>query len=331
MNLVKRIEVLVQLQQWLQNDDEEWKEIKRRATDHNKWFIEEFVNHRILNITTDFLAERKLESWVRHYSIDDNISTQKVGIAMAGNIPLVGFHDLLSTFVMGHHAHIKLSEKDDVLLKGIVDKMKEFDPEVERLITFSDMLKGCDAYIATGSNNTSRYFEYYFGKYPSIIRKNKTSVAILDGNETFDQLEKLADDVFLYFGLGCRNVTQLYVPRDFDFELLLSAFRRYSYLKDHDKFRNNYDYHLALLIMNNRPYMSNDCVVLVEGDSLFSPVSELYYSFYDDKKDVTDMLAHNESVQCVIGEGYIEPGQSQRTSLFDYADGIDTMQFLLSI
>ncbi len=331
MNLVKRMQVLAELRDWLQKNDEQWKRIRSRAEEHNKWFTEEFVDHRIRTILSEYLDERKLQAWVNHYSVDDNITPRKVGIVMAGNIPLVGFHDLLCTFITGHHAHIKLSDKDSILLKGIADKMKEFDSGVEKFITFADTLKGCDAYIATGSNNTSRYFEYYFGRYPSIIRKNKTSVAILKGDERLEELELLADDVFMYFGLGCRNVTQIFVPHHFDFPPLLRAFNKYSYLKDHTRFRNNYDYNLALLIMNNRKYMSNEAIVLVEGDHLFSPVSELYYAYYDDRTSVLDSMVKNESIQCIVAEGFVEAGQTQSPGLFEYADGADTMQFLLSI
>lgn len=331
MNLVKRMQVLAGLRDWLKNNDGQWKHVRSEAEEHNKWFTEEFIDNRIKNILTEYLDERKLQEWVNHYRVDDNIAPRKVGIVMAGNIPLVGFHDLLCTFVAGHHAHIKVSEKDSVLLKGIVGRMQEINPDTEKFVTFSDLLKGCDAYIATGSNNTSRYFEYYFGRYPSIIRKNKTSVAILNGNEKVEELEALADDVYMYFGLGCRNVTQIYVPPHFDFQLLLRAFNKYGYLKDHTRFRNNYDYNLALLIMNNRKYMSNDSIVLVEGDHLFSPVSELYYAFYEDRATLLDSIVKNESVQCIVADGFINPGQTQSPGLFDYADGTDTMQFLLSI
>lgn len=332
MKLVKRLKVLARLRHWLEEDGEQWKQIKRRAFENNKWFTEAFVDHRVEVINRLLLDQERLQAWVAHYHVDDNIRPQKVGIVMAGNIPLVGFHDLLCCFVTGHHAYVKLSEKDAILLKGLVDQMKIFDPAVGDYVFFAEMLKGCDAYIATGSNNTSRYFEYYFGRYPSIIRKNRTSVAILSGMENNRQLELLADDVFLYFGLGCRNVAQLYVPEHFDFKPLLKAFqKKYGLLKDHDKFRNNYDYNLALLIMNNRQYMSNDCVIMVEEDLLFSPVSELYYASYTNEKQLADSLLANDSIQCVVGKGHIGFGKSQQTGLYDYADGIDTMQFLLSL
>ena len=331
MILAKRLEVLQGLREWLLEDDEKVQMLINRAYEANKWFTPEFTRHRIHAICDLYLDAEKLEFWTRHYHIDDNIRPKNVGIVLAGNIPVVGFHDFLSVFVSGHHAHLKLSEKDRVVFKGIIDKLIKLDPQVKNRITITDMLKGCDAYIATGSNNSSRYFEYYFGRYPSVIRKNKTSVAILTGEETLGDLECLADDIFLYFGLGCRNVTQLYVPRGYDFIPLLEAFKKYEYLKDHTKYRNNYDYNLALLIMNNRQYMSNECIVLVEGDHLFSPVSELYYHYYDSGETMEKNVQGNELIQCIVGKGHVAFGKSQEAGLFDYADGMDIMQFLLSI
>lgn len=331
MNLVKRLAVLDRLAEWMDKDDIQWTQAKKQAYLNNKWFTDDFVNHRIGIIVSNFLSKINLENWIKFYHIDNNISPKKVGIVMAGNIPLVGFHDFLSVFVAGHHCCVKLSQKDSVLFRTVVEKMKAVDPGVDAYITITDTLKDCDAYIATGSNNSSRYFEYYFGKYPSIIRKNKTAVAILNGGEDEEDLKKLADDVFLYFGLGCRNVTQIYVPENYNFEPLLNALGKYRFLKDHNKFRNNYDYYLALLLMNDRKYMSNDCIVMVEDDHLFSPVSQLYYSFYRDDKALLGSLAENESIQCIIGKDHVAFGKSQVTGLFDYADGVDTMQFLLTL
>lgn len=331
MKLVKRAEVLVRLGQWLQQNDSDWNRAKKSASQHNKWFTEDFIDHRTNVLTDNFLDKKKLNDWIKYYHIDDNISPRKLGIVMPGNIPLAGFHDFLCCFISGHHSHIKLSGKDEILFKKLVSKMAELDPETRKYISLQNMLSGCDAYITSGSNNTSRYFEYYFGKYPSVIRKNKTSVAVLTGRETDGQLEKLADDVFVYFGLGCRSVTQIYVPKDYDFPRLLKLFNRYSYLRDHTGFGNNYDYHLALLIMNDQKYMSNSCVIMVEGNYLFSPIGELYYSFYEDKKHLLESLRTNESIQCIVSEGEIGFGESQNTGLYDYSDGIDIMQFLLEL
>ena len=212
MNLQERIKLLGQLGNYLLNDSPELLEIKQKAEWENPWFTQEFINLSIKNIAEKFLPKEKLEAWVKKYNLaDENPQQKNIGIVMAGNIPLVGFHDLLSVFVSGHKATIKPSSKDDVLIKHIAEKLNEWNPETIALIEFAGNLKGCGAYITTGSNNSSRYFEYYFGKYPNIIRRNRSSVAVLTGNETKEELELLADDIQLYYGLGCRNVSKIYV------------------------------------------------------------------------------------------------------------------------
>ena len=331
MDLAERIKIMVELGKYLMDDNDELKAVKQKAWQKNKWFIEEFINYSFKNISENYLEEDKLQKWVSHYHIDDNIQPQKIGVVMAGNIPLVGFHDFLSVFITGHQQLIKLSDKDDVLLPHLVEKMKEWNPNVSSVVTTSQLLKDCDAYIATGSNNSARYFKLYFGKYPSVIRNNKTSVAVLSGDETEEQLSLLADDVYTYFGLGCRNVTKLFVPAEYDFERLLNAFKKYNYFSDITKYRNNYDYNLALLIMNNKFYMTNDSIILSENENLFSPVSVLHYSFYNDEKEMLDQLKNDSNIQCIVGNNFVPFGKSQEPGLFDYADGIDTMEFLLTL
>ncbi len=331
MNLAERIDVIKLLNKYLLDDIAPIKAIKEKAFEKNKWFTEEFVNLACENISSQFLDTEKLQAWIKHYHIDDNIDPKKIGIVMAGNIPLVGFHDFLCVFISGHHQHIKLSEKDEILLTHFIEKMCEWNSKVSNVVKISSLLKDCDAYIATGSNNSARYFNYYFGKYPSIIRNNKTSVAVLAGNETREQLELLADDVHLYFGLGCRNVTKIFVPKDYDFVPLLDAFRKYNYFADHTKYKNNYDYNLALLIMNNKYYMTNESIILVANENIFSPVSELHYSFYENKNDVFNKIGSQENIQCIVGENHLPFGKTQQPDLYNYADGIDTMQFLLGL
>lgn len=331
MNLEERIELMCQLATFITKDDEELDRIKIKAFEKNKWFIKEFVDLSLANICAQYLNKEKLDKWVQHYRLDDNVIPQKIGIVMAGNIPLVGFHDFLTVFISGHHQRIKLSDKDDILLPYLIKKLSEWSPEIEQTVQIFENLKDCDAYIATGSNNSSRYFNFYFGRYPSVIRKNKTSVGLLRGNENDEILGCLADDVHTYFGLGCRNVTKIWIPENYDFVPLLNAFRKYSKFSDHSKYRNNYDYNLALLILNNKYYMTNETILLVESENVFSPVAELNYSFYKDENTVRDEILGMENVQCVVGEGYIAFGESQIPGLFDYADGIDTMKFLLGI
>jgi hypothetical protein len=331
MNLVQRIDLLEKLGNYLGSNSEKLNSIKGKAYDKNKWFTQEFINLSLHNIATQFLNRYNLEKWVNHYHLDDNINPKTVGVVMAGNIPLVGFHDFLCVFTSGHKLNIKPSEKDNVLMMHIIEKLIEWNTEVRDLVHVNDILKNCEAYIATGSNNSSRYFKYYFGKYPSIIRGNKTSVAILSGSETSEELNLLADDIHTYFGLGCRNVTKLYIPFNYDFVPLLEALRRYEYFKDHSKYKNNYDYNLALLIMNNKMYMTNETIILTEDENVFSPVSQLHYTFYREKGVILNNSGSNENIQCFVGSGLTEFGKAQQPDLFDYADGTDVMEFLLGL
>lgn len=333
MNLQKRIEILVKLGRYMLEDGEEWQQAKHRAYLQNGWFLPQFINLSVNNIVRCFLQEKALQNWVSQYpGIKDAPSPARlVGIVMAGNIPLVGFHDFLCVFISGHRCLIKPSSKDEVLIKHLVGKMIEWLPELAQTIAFAELLKNCDAYIATGSNSTAGHFEYYFGKFPHIIRRNRTSVAIITGDESTEELERLADDIYLYFGMGCRNITKIYVPRDYDFVSLINIFKKYDYLADHHKYKNNYDYNLALHILNNKVYMSNASLLLIEESSLFSPVSQLNYELYDNIETVKNFLSHNSDVQCVVGNGFIPFGKAQYPSLTDYADGTDTMKWLSSL
>jgi hypothetical protein len=331
MNLAERIDLMVELGKYLRSNPVEWLMVKQKAFEKNTWFTPEFTQLACKNIYVEYLQKDKLTDWVNYYHLDDNIRSKNVGVVMPGNIPLVGFHDFLCIFTSGHHQTIKLSSKDDVLLKHLVKMLCDWEPACTRLIHFADVLKGCDAYIATGSNNTARYFKYYFGKYPSIIRRNRTSVAVLQGNESTATLECLADDVHQFFGLGCRNVTKIFIPEGYDFVNLLNAFKKYSYFIDHVKYKSNYDYYLALQIMNGSFYMTNGSILMVESDQAFSPISQLHYSFYKEAQTTTHQLQNDEYIQCIAGINGIAFGKTQQPSLFNYADGIDTMQFLLSL
>ena len=329
INTQERILLITKLGEYLLNNDAELEEVKTNAALENSWFIPEFIDLAVKNTATCFLQKKVLEKWAAAYNIpDENKINKSVGLVMAGNIPLVGFHDLLCVFISGQKAVIKPSSKDIVLIKHITDKLAEWNNETKDYISFAENLKGCDAYIATGSNNSGRYFEYYFGKYPNIIRRNRTSVAVLEGNETKEELGLLADDIQLYFGLGCRNVTKLYVPEGYDFIPLLTALKKYDHYFDFHKYKNNYDYQLALLLLNNKKYMSTNAVLLSENTSLFSPVSEVHYEFYTNKNEATAGLLNNAELQCIVGKGFIPYGMAQYPSLTDYADGVDTMQFL---
>lgn len=324
----ERIDLLVRLGQYMSSDDEAWQAAQRKAFAENNWFMPEFIQLAVRNIVQQFLQYEGLKKLVQDYNIpDETVHPKKVGLALAGNIPLVGFHDILCTFLSGHYAHIKPSSKDRALIEHVVTKMAAWNSEAAPYLQLRELLKGCDAYIATGGDNTGRYFEYYFRNYPSIIRKARTSVAILTGDETKTELEALADDVHQFFGLGCRNVTQLYVPEGYDFVPLLKAFEKYSWFSNHHKYKNNYDYNLAIHLLNNKIYMTNGSLLLVEAESPFSPISQLHFQYYGDLKKLEAHLQNLSAIQCVVGTR-LPFGAAQRPGLTDFADGVDTMAFL---
>lgn len=328
MNLNKRISLLTRLGEYLLADDNFLIEIRERAFENNKWFTLDFSRHACVSVANHLLNRDVLLSTSAKYNIPENqISPKTIGLVMAGNIPLVGIHDLICIFLSGHMQFIKLSSKDSILMQHVIDKLIEWDPDTANFIKKGELLKGCDAYIATGSDNSSRYFEAYFSKYPHIIRKNRTSIAILNGEEDDEDLVKLADDVHIYFGLGCRNVTQIYVPDGYNFEALLHHFRRYDYFRDHDKYRNNFDYQLTIAIMNNRYYMTNESIVLLEDKNPFSPISQLHYQYYTNRDEILSNIDMNQ-IQCIAGQDFIPFGKVQTPGFQDFPDGIDTMNFL---
>jgi hypothetical protein len=332
MNLQQRIDLGKRLGEYILSADNQWAAAKEAAFRENGWFTPEFIELSAQGIGHEFLNPAKLSAWATQYGIPaENAGPKNVGIVMAGNIPLVGFHDLLSVFISGHRQTIKTSSKDEVLMRHLVEQLHSWEPATQELIRLQPMLKGCDAYIATGSNNSARYFDYYFSKFPHIIRRNRTSVAILDGNETVEDLALLADDVYQYFGLGCRNVTQIYVPEEYDFVPLLETFKKYNELADHHKYKNNYDYQLAILILNKSYYMTNGSIILHENSSPFSPISQLHYTFYKDAAAAAGGLTNNADIQCIVGKKWLPFGQAQKPGLTDYADGVDTMAFLLGL
>ncbi|HXB44341.1 MAG TPA: acyl-CoA reductase [Puia sp.] len=332
MELQQRVDLLVQLGDYMQSEDLQWKDAMQKASSENAWFTAEFTALAVKNIASAFLQRNKLASWTQHYHLPRvNASPKNIGLVMAGNIPLVGFHDFLCIFISGHSQTIKPSSKDKILIKHLAEKLFSFDQTLRNAISFSEMLKNCDAYIATGSNNSARYFEYYFNKYPHIIRRNRTSVAILKGDEPTEELGKLADDVYCYFGLGCRNVTKIYVPENYDFVPLIESFKKYKPLFDHHKYRNNYDYQLAILIINNKHYMTDGAIIITENNSVFSPISVLHFEYYKNAESVIAQLLTNVDIQCIAARDQTPFGQTQLPSLTDYADKMDTMRFLCDL
>lgn len=332
MILIERIHLLVQLGKYMVADGEDWEEIKLKAFAENNWFTIPFINLAIENISTQFLQEDQLLTFIEKYQIpENNITPKKIGLVLAGNIPLVGFHDVLCVFITGNVSCIKPSLKDTALISHLIKKMIEWNSRASPYFALNEFLKGSDAYIATGSNNTARYFEYYFRKVPYIIRKNRTSVAILNGDENSGEIEKLTDDVHQYFGLGCRNVTKIFVPLGYDFEPLVNAFKKYNHFLDHNKYKNNYDYNLAVVLLNSKYYMSSGSTLLIEDKALFSPISQLNYEYYVDKNELTRGLENNENIQSLVGKEYIPFGKAQCPQINNFADDTDTVDFLLEL
>jgi hypothetical protein len=329
LSVAERVDLLVKLGAYMQENDASWALAKDKAMRANQWFTENHIELAVNNIIGQYLQKDKLETWLAAYKLPSTRKT--VGIVMAGNLPFVGFHDFLCGFVSGHSLMLKLSSKDDVLMRQALIKLSEWEPKVLEQVKVAERLNNCDAYIATGSNNTARYFEQYFGKYPHIIRKNRTSVAIIDGSETDDELLALANDVYHYYGLGCRSVTQVCVPEQYDFVRLLKLFTIHNSYADLNKYKNNYDYHLAIYLLNRIPYMSNESLLMVENALPFSAVSVLHYRYYADKTALTQELRNSEDIQAIIGHGFIPFGDAQKPAISDYPDGIDTMAFLCGL
>ncbi|SMC76224.1 acyl-CoA reductase [Moheibacter sediminis] len=296
---------------------------------HNPWFTQDNLKF-CLEQWGKILTKENLNNWVKDYSETQN--SKGVGIIMAGNIPLVGFHDLISVLLSGHHAIVKTSSKDDILMSFVIDYLLEFDA-LKNTIQKVERLKNHDAVIATGSNNTARYFEFYFKEIPHIIRKNRTSLAVLNGNETEQDLKKLSEDIFRYFGLGCRNVTKIYLPKGFNTDKIFESFFDWSHIINHTKYSNNYDYNRAIYLMGSEDFLDNNFVVLKKSEELFSPIGVINYEFYEDLNEVKNELIQNEEkIQCVVGNNFeIKFGDTQKPSLTDYADGVDVMKFLESL
>lgn len=342
MNLQKRIQHFLALGEKMlqiseQNNSGEYADYFSKAQQNNPWFTHEAMQFAFLEIGTS-LSEGSLKKWLENYNIEDGAKQKTVGLVLAGNIPLVGFHDILCSLIAGFKVKAKLSSKDSHLYELLLKLLLDIDEEFGQLIEFSErQIKDVDAIIATGSNNSARYFEYYFKKYPNIIRKNRNSVALLTGEETDDDFHNLGKDIFTYFGLGCRNVSFLLVPEGFDFVKMLKAFEKYADIVNHTKYSNNYDYQRAIYLMNNIPIYDNGSVILKEDGALSSPIGVLHYKIYANNQEATEFLnQHKESIQCVVSKTKhkfptYSYGEAQKPNLWDYADDIDTLKFLLDI
>ncbi len=331
------LDSLPTLQRQLRSDPEALKEIAHKAYATNPWFTEEFVRLAVHAITEKFLDKTACEQWVDAYTQSAG-APKSVAIIMAGNLPLVGFHDLFCVLMSGHRAIVKLSDKDAVLLPWVVDQWSSVLPALKERIQFVSRLDKFDAVIATGSNNSSRYFDYYFRKYPHILRRNRNGVAVLSGKESKEDLKQLSHDFFRYFGLGCRNVSRIYVPDGYAFEQWEEAVEEWAHLADHHKYKNNLEYNYALYIINNLPHRNLGNIILKEDDAIASRIGTLHYSYYSSRAEVTDVLQqHRDEIQCVVsgepveGWEHIAFGKSQEPLLHQYADGVDTMEFLTTV
>lgn len=302
---------------------------------HNGWFTQEQVYFAIQQ-WANALTKENLDEWLNRYNLD-NAEPKTVGLILAGNIPLVGFHDFLSVLVSGHSALVKLSSNDKHLLPFLGKYLIAVEPKMAVRITFTDgKMENFDAVIATGSNNTARYFEYYFRNKPSIIRKSRNSVAVLTGHETKEELVALGEDIFRYFGLGCRNVSKLFVPKGYDFKDFFEAMYAYKDVIFYEKYSNNYDYNKAVFLMSNFKLLDNEFLTIKEDVSHASPISSVFYEFYDDLPAIESRLkTEHEQIQCIVGgkevANAIPFGQTQYPGLSNYADNVDTISFLSKI
>lgn len=301
-------------------------EIIKREKSHNGWFTEDAVRSSLYHLGIR-LNEEELSSWLKDIELAKN--QKKVGIIMAGNLPLVGFHDFLSVVMSGNVAVIKMSSDDNRLLPVLIEILKALQPDLEERIQIVERVNGIDAVIATGSNNSARYFEKYFGHLPNIIRKNRTSIAVIKGDESKEELEALGKDIFTYFGLGCRNVSQLLIPKEFDLDRFFAAIVDFGDVVNHHKYANNYDYHKAIYLMNQEKLIENGFLLTKEDNCLFAPISVLLYHRYENDSEVRDFIdQHEEEIQVVVGKNYTPFGKAQSPELDDYADGVNTLEFL---
>lgn len=301
------------------------------AQNNNAWFTSENINKSILSFA-GMLSSEGIDIWFE--SINFSKSPKKVGLILAGNIPMVGFHDVLCVLATGNIALIKLSSSDDKLIKAVIAELINLEPAFIDKIEYVERLQNFDAVIATGSNNSSRYFDYYFGKVPNIIRKNRNSVAVLDGSESIEDIKNLGADIFDYFGLGCRNVSKIFYPNGYDIANFFEGIEGYTKVINHFKYQNNYDYNKSIYLVNMAKHFDNGFLLLKEDSSLASPLAVLYYEEYENLDEVNDKLIQQAAqIQCVVSKAKLQTqtfafGQSQRPKLWDYADNVNTIEFL---
>ena len=310
-------------------------DLLRLSQSHNGWFTQEQVYYAV-HSWAQALSEENLTKWISRYDLSA-VKQKTVGLILAGNIPLVGFHDFLSVLISGHKVMVKTSSNDQHLIKFLADYLTSVEPKLANSINFTDgKLEKFDAVIATGSNNTARYFEFYFKNKPSIIRKNRNSIAVLNGNENKNDLVNLGEDIFRYFGLGCRNVSKIFVPINYNFDVFFKAIFHFKDVIYYEKYANNYDYNKAVFLMSNFKLLDNEFLTLKEDSSYASPISSLFYEYYENLDDLqTRLTKEAEQIQCIVSNNLIANsipfGKTQQPKLWDYADNVDTLQFLASL
>ena len=338
MILERRIKALNHLGQLLVKQNGVPENIVAKAKAQNPWFTVENVQKATLEIANNFLQENKLKQWLSAYKIPSETNVKKIGLLLAGNIPLVGFHDVLCTIITGHTALIKASDRDKVLIEYLLSELVAYEAEFTESFQFVERLQYYDAVIATGSDSSGRYFKKYFGKVPHIIRMNRNGVSVIYNDTSDEALEDLGKDLFGYFGLGCRNVSKLYLEKDFDVQRIFKAIEKHRDIIHHNKYKNNYDYNFAMYLLNKEDFLTNDFIVIREHKSIASRIAALHYSYFDDTESLNSELAeHKEDIQCVITDRDLEGfkvfgyGMAQQPALDDYADGVDTLEFLLSL
>lgn len=337
IDLDRKIEALIELGNQIQQTTQEEKlDLFDNVGYANAWFTPENIEKALEGLSF-MLEKNQLSAWLKQYpTLKSANQGKKVGVIMAGNIPAVGFHDAICVLLSGNQLHAKLSSTDTILMKWILNTLIAIEPLFASQIFYVEDLKTIDALIATGSDNSSRYFEYYFSKIPHIIRKNRTSLAILDGKETKEDLTNLGKDIFSYFGLGCRNVSKLLVPKDYDLTLFIEAMFEFKEVLYNRKYANNYEYNRAIYLMNQEEFLDNNFLLIKESKELVSPVGVIYYARYNSTDELLDTLNENaEKLQCISVRNpkgkEIKFGQTQRPNVWDYADGVDTLEFLKNI
>jgi hypothetical protein len=334
---MQKVEHLVELGRRLKASELFHDKVKIAAS-KNPWFVEPFVQYAADAIILDMLNEEAINKWLINYQLCD--VSKRIGLIFAGNVPLVGFHDFMCCYVAGCNIKIKLSSKDDELFPAVLNELFAIDPDLKSKVEIVEKLKDFDAVIATGSDNTNRYFEQYFKSYPRILRKSRNSVAVLNGRETAEELQALADDIFLYFGFGCRNVSKIYVPVGYSFQDFFPQMSEYAWLHNHNKYMNNYDYNRTILLLNKTPHLANEFLMLLESASIASPISTVHFEYWHDENLLNSHLKQNaEKIQCLVNnepnrwnfESQALFGEAQHPALSDYADNVDTLQFLLGL